>query len=272
MVSLAPSCRLRSALVFAASVAVVFGPQSSNAAQEARRPSEPVVRVVYLVPADGAVRDLYVDRLTKAIEHLQVWYRNELGGSTTFSLHKPVVEVIGTSQVTSWYSTNPAGDNSDLWFFFNVVADAFALTGGSFFDPGNIWVFYIDSDPACGQLVGATSGVAVLPANDLRGLAGEPNIPPCVGQTPDTAGVCRWVGGLGHELGHAFGLPHPPACEDAEPATICPSDTLLWLGYIPYPNTYLLSGDKAMLATSTFFGRVPGRRSLPDCSDLSDNK
>lgn len=27
-------------------------------------------------------------------------------------------------------------------------------------------------------------GVALLPANDLRGLAGETNIPPCVGQRP----------------------------------------------------------------------------------------
>jgi hypothetical protein len=153
-----------------------------------------------------------------------------------------------------------------------VVADAFGLTGGGFFDPNNIWVFYIDSDPACGQVTGATSGVAVLPANDLRGLAGEPNIPPCPDDLPDTAGVCRWVGGLGHELGHALGLPHPAACEDSDPTTICPSDALLWLGYITYPNTYLLDEDKAILRSSPFLARVPGRRSLPDCSDLSDRR
>jgi hypothetical protein len=253
-------------------LAGLFMSISIAAAQDARRPAAPVVRVIYLVPADGVVRDNYTDRLQKAIEHLQIWYRNEMGNATTFTLHRPVVEVVQSSQVTSWYGTNPVGDNPDLWFFFNVVADAFALTGGGFFDPNNIWVFYVDSDPACGQVVGATSGVAVLPANDLRGLAGEPNIPPCPGQPPDTAGVCRWVGGLGHELGHALGLPHPSACEDSDPSTICPSDTLLWLGYITYPNTYLLAEDKATLGASPFFTRRPGRRSLPDCSDLSDRR
>jgi hypothetical protein len=263
---------VRNAWITLTTLAALFGSLSVASAQDDKVQATRVVRVIYLVPADAVVRPDYTDRLTKAIEHLQIWYRNEMGAATTFTLHKPVVEVVQSAQVTAWYSTNPVGDNPDLWFFFNVVADAFALTGGGFFDPNNIWVFYIDSDPACGQLVGATSGVAVLPANDLRGLAGEPNIPPCPGQPPDTAGVCRWVGGLGHELGHAFGLPHPPACDDADPATICPSDTLLWLGYITYPDTYLLDEDKATLRTSPFFSRLPGRRSLPDCSDLSDRR
>jgi hypothetical protein len=263
---------VRNACIILAALAMLLASTSTAAAKDGRTKNPRVVRVIYVVPADAPVRDYYADRLRKAAEHLQIWYRNEVGDATTFTLHKPVVEVVQSSQVTSWYSTNPAGDNPDLWFFFNVVADAFALTGGGFFDPDNIWVFYVDSDPACGQQVGATSGVAVLPANDLRGLAGEPNIPPCPGQLPDTAGVCRWVGGLGHELGHAFGLPHPPACEDSDPATICPSDALLWLGYITYPNTYLLVGDKMTLRANPFFSRLPGRRSLPDCSDLSDRR
>jgi hypothetical protein len=129
--------------------------------------------VVYLVPSDRAVRQDYSHRLRFAIRNLQIWYRNELADGTTFSLNKPIVEVVPTPHVAPWYSTNPVGSLSSLWFFFNVIGEAFALTGGQFFDPANIWVFYIDSDPACGQLVGATSGVAVLPANDLRGLAGE---------------------------------------------------------------------------------------------------
>jgi hypothetical protein len=224
-----------------------------------------VVRIVYLVPADRAVREDYADHLKAAVRHLQIWFRNELGDSTTFSINKPVVEVVQTSQVAAWYSTNPAGEYS-LWFWNNVLADAFALTGGMFLDPNNIWVFYIDSDPGCGQAIGAAAGVALLPANDLRGLAGETNIPPCVGDQPDTAGVCRWVGGLGHELGHAFGLPHPPTCEDGDPATVCPSNTLLWLGYITYPQTFLLEEDKGTLAQSPFFSSIHGRRSLPECS------
>jgi hypothetical protein len=230
---------------------------------------DPVVRVVYLVPIDRAVRHDYSQRLRYAIRNLQIFYRNELGDDTTFSLNKPIVEVVPTPHLASWYSTNPAGPFS-VWFFNNVVTEGFALTGGRFFDPSNIWVFYIDSDPACGQLVGATSGVAVLPANDLRGLAGESNIPPCPADPPDTAGVCRWIGGLGHELGHAFGLPHPPGCEDADPATSCPSNTLLWLGYITYPETFLLDDDKARLRQSPFFSSVHLGSHLPDCSRLDE--
>ena len=224
-----------------------------------------VVRVVYFVPTDRTVREDYVDRLQAAVEHLQIWYRNEMGNGTTFSVKKRVVEVVQASHASSWYSTNPAGDYP-LWFWNNVLADAFALTGGMFFDPNNVWAIYIDSDPACGQAIGATAGVSLLPANDLRGLAGEANVPPCAGDQPDTAGVCRWVGGLGHELGHAFGLPHPAGCEGADANTVCPSDTLMWLGYITYPQTFLLESDKATLAQSLFFSAIRVRRSLPECS------
>lgn len=260
-----PSRRFASRFAGVAFVALI-GAGSIGAANPKRIP-EPVVRVVYLVPTDRVASDEYVDRLEAAIRHLRIWYRNEMSDGTTFSLHKPVVDVVQTSYVAAWYATNPAGDPI-VWFFNNVVTDAFALTGGRFFDPNNIWVFYIDSDPACGQLVGATSGVAVLPANDLRGLAGEPNVPPCASDPPDTAGVCRWVGGLGHELGHALGLPHPSECADSDPTTVCPDNALLWLGYITYPETYLLNEDEMTLMQSPFFSDVHVRRSLPDCSDL----
>jgi hypothetical protein len=179
------------------------------------------------------------------------------------------VELVPTPHDAAWYSTNPAGP-FDVSFFNNVVTDAFALTGAQFFDPQNTWVFYIDSDPACGQLAGGTSGVAVLTANDLRGLAGEPNVPACPTDPPDTAGFCRWVGGLGHELGHAFGLPHPPGCEDTNTTLVCPSNALMWLGYITYPETFLLDADKALLQQSPFFSSVHLGKELPDCSTLGD--
>ena len=227
----------------------------------------PVVRVVYLVPSDRDVRRDYTRHLDSAIEHVQIWLRNELGENLSFSTDKKPVEVLQTSHTAAWYRENPVG-SFEVWFFNNVVADGFALTGGQFNDPSNIWVFYIDAEPACGQLTGATSGVAVLPEHDLRGLAGEENIPTCPTDPVDTAGVCRWVGGLGHELGHALGLPHPLACEDGDPATTCPSDNLMWLGYITYPDTYLLESDKTILENDSFISPVHGRKSLPACTKL----
>jgi hypothetical protein len=227
----------------------------------------PVVRIIYLVPSDRPVRDDYTRRLDSAIGHVQIWLRNELGDDLSFSTNKKPVEVVQTSHAASWYSQTPTGDFA-VWFFNNVIADAFALTGAEFNDPSNIWVFYIDAEPACGQLTGGVAGVAVLPQHDLRGLAGEENIPTCPTDPVDTAGVCRWVGGLGHELGHALGLPHPLACEDGDPSTECPSDTLMWLGYITYPDTYLLESDKTFLENSSFISPVHIRRSLPACSKL----
>lgn len=225
----------------------------------------PVVRIVYLVPSDRVSRNDYKRHLDGAISHLQIWLRNELGENLSFSIDKKPVEVLQTSHTAAWYRENPVGPFA-VWFFNNVVADGFAVTGGQFNDSSNIWVFYIDAEPACGQLTGATSGVAVLPEHDLRGLAGEENIPTCPTDPVDTAGVCRWVGGLGHELGHALGLPHPLACEDGDPSTECPSDNLMWLGYITYPDTYLLESDKTFLENSSFISPVHIRKSLPACT------
>jgi hypothetical protein len=243
--------RLRFA--FAATAAALLVPGAAVRAENA--PSSAVVRVVYLVPSDRSVNHEYVKRLEAAAEHVQRWTRDQMGG-TTFSLLKRVVEVVQLPQPAEYYSTTPNGDYS-LWFWNNVLRDGFDATGGTFFDPQNIWAFYIDSEPACEQAVGATSGVALLPAHDLRGLAGEPTTLTCGGPPPDyDTNVCRWVGGLGHALGHAFGLPHPPGCDDNDAATACPADTLMFLGYITYPNTYLLEEDKAALARTPFFSPV----------------
>ncbi|HEX8720133.1 MAG TPA: hypothetical protein VF736_05790, partial [Pyrinomonadaceae bacterium] len=59
---------------------------------------------------------------------------------------------------------------------------------------------------------------------------------------------------LGHELGHAFNLPHPPGC-DQNDATLCgnfPRNSLMYLGYASFPNTYLLAQDKSSLAATGF--------------------
>ena len=57
-------------------------------------------------------------------------------------------------------------------------------------------------------------------------------------------------------------------CQDSDPTTVCPDNALLWLGYITYPEAYLLNEDRLALMQSPFFSRAHVRRSLPDCSDL----
>ena len=67
------------------------------------------------------------------------------------------------------------------------------------------------------------------------------------------------IGGLGHELGHALGLPHPPGCDPWDPMTCDDLEALSLMhdGYAPYPDTYLLPDDKEILIRSPFIGREP---------------
>ncbi len=243
---------------------VVLGLDTSRASGE----KSPMVYVVYLVPSDKAVRADYKEGIERAIKELQRWYRVQMGNTKTFQIHSPTVEVRMTSHPAAWYAQNPNGDFV-VSFWNNVVGDGFARTGGKFNDPNYRWVYYIDADPVCGQIGGAgTSGVTALPANDLRGLVGEQNIPPCANEVPDYGGVCRWIGGLGHELGHAFGLPHPAQCEPGNKSMnsmSCPSNTLMWFGYMTYPFTYLLEENKNFLKQGGFFDFALTTPSAPLC-------
>jgi hypothetical protein len=204
--------------------------------------------MIYLVPSDRAFNKIYRRKMERAIRELQAFYGHQLGGKT-FSLHNPVVEVVRTAHPVSWYTTNAPASSFDLRFWESVTSDGFTLTQGNFNDPENRWIFYIDADPLCGQLVGGTSGVALLPLNDLRGLSCQANQPVCSGDPPDADGFCRWVGGLGHELGHAFRLNHPTpgTCPAADQGC---DHALMWLGYRTFPNAYLLPSDQQSLLTS----------------------
>ena len=243
----------------------VVSPNSSGASTTVS-PKE--IRVVYLVPSDRTIRQDYVSAIQSAIVHLQAFYQGQLGSGFAFSLHSPVVEVFQTSHVASFYSTG--GNATQTGFWTSVLGDGFALSGGGFNDPNYRWIYYVDADPICGQVTGGTSGVALLPANDLRGLTGQPNVPPCVGQPPDLNGPCRWVGGLGHELGHAFGLTHPPGCDQGT-CTEFARHSLMYLGYIDYPNTYFLDDDKSALLATGFFSVLSPLQS-PDCAVPTEAK
>lgn len=219
--------------------------------------TEKKVRFVYLIPADKTYKEEYKAAIADAALHLQDFYQKEMGNGTTFTLNNPIVEVYQTSNTASWYSTNPRGGYAS-WFVNNTLWDGFAATGGYLGDPNNRWLFYIDADLACGQGIGAngnptSGGWAVLAANDLRGLTGLENVPEC-GGNPDRGGKYRWIGGLGHELAHTWDLPHPPGCEQGN----CQGgqtayNSLMWIGYAYYPNTYLLAENKQQLAATGYF-------------------
>jgi hypothetical protein len=198
------------------------------------------VRIIYLVSADRNVREDFRKGIATAAKDLQGWYGKQLGGPT-FRLNDPVVEVAKSDKDAKWFYNHPNGDDKDDWGFNNGLAEARRLVGARHGDLQYIWVIYSDGPGNKGQ---GGDGVTVLPEDDLLGL---------VGQHPEQKDVKRWIAGLGHELGHAFGLEHP---RDA----VKHADAIMWMGiYGKYPDhTYLTDEDKAILMRSPFFFKPNG--------------
>ena len=121
----------------------------------------------------------------------------------------------------------------------------------SYGSKGFAWVLYVDVLHGCnapGRLGAGTLGVTMLPRQDMDGLIGARYFDDCGKEYK--LPINRYIGGAGHEMGHAFGLSHPPGCEAG--AATCDQNALMWAGYVSYPNTYLRDDDKQILLASPF--------------------
>ncbi len=195
----------------------------------AENSSTQCVRFVYLVSADREVKPEYLRAIEKAARGIRDWYAGQLGGAT-FHLHDPVVEVLHSDKKAAWFTTNPSGRHRDNWGFNNTLSELKRLCGARPGPNGCAWVVYSDGPGNKGR---AVRNYAYLPEDDLLGL---------VGKHPTQPNPRRWEGGLGHELGHALGLPHPADTEKHARA-------IMWAGfYGHYPDgCYLTERDKRLL-------------------------
>jgi len=207
----------------------------------AQVPQDRTVRVIYMVSKDRHVRADFQQAVEAAIRELQPWYARQLNGPT-FKLHDPVVEVIHSSRKAAWFNAHPTGPDKDDWGFTNTFTEAHRLLGVRYNDPHYVWVIYSDGPGHNGR---GAPGVACLPEEDLLGL---------IGQNPRERRISRWVGGLGHELGHAFGLLHPADSN-------LNADAIMGMGYYDkYPDKAILTeADKHTLLHSPFFFDAAGR-------------
>ena len=212
------------------------------------------VRVIYAAPSDREFRSDYRDAIQHAIVDLQSWYRRELGG-LTFSLYDATPEQCELSETSDYYDQDP-------WqkVLEGVQHCAPVEDNTSTFT----WVIYADLAGVCdarGSLGRGGPGLTMVAQDDLEGLIGNRLVyyGEC-GNGPYAGPVTRWIGGLGHELGHALGLLHPPGCDEGLPT--CDRDALMHLGFETYPNTYLRPDDKQVLWRSPFIEKNPAQRQI----------
>ena len=200
------------------------------------------VRVVYAVPQDRDFNPVFRSAIRNAMVDLQAWYGRQLNNAS-FRWHSMTPEECRLAEPNAYYGV-------DTWTKVQTHLQPCVPVAGF---GSTVWVVYADVTHTCnapGRLGAGLQGLTMLARQDLEGLAGmSPIFDDC---GPDvTRPVGRWIGGLGHELGHAFGLPHPPGCDAGSPT--CDGSALMWAGYANYPNTHLRAEEKATLLASPFF-------------------
>ena len=212
------------------------------------------VRVIYAAPSDREFRSDYRDAIQHAIVDLQSWYRRQLGG-LTFSLYDATPELCQLSETSDYYDQDPWQKVLEGVQHCAPVEDNTSTFA---------WVIYADLEAVCGargSLGRGGTGLTMVGREDLEGLIGNRLVyyDEC-GRGPYAGPVTRWIGGIGHELGHVLGLPHPPGCDDGLPT--CDRAALMHSGYETYPDTYLRPDDKQVLWRSPFIEKNPSQRQL----------
>ena len=196
------------------------------------------VRAIYAIPSDRAASTLYSRGVQNAIVALQEWYAEQLD-RVTFPLYDTIPTVCHMAETGAYYT-------EDAWV--RVLEDLQACAPVAANTESHVWLVWADVHENCGvtRLGAGGPGLAMMGRWDLRGLT-DPTFNHC---GFGAFGINRWIGGAGHELGHALGLPHPPGCEEGRQS--CDTNALMWLGYASWPNTYLREPEKAVLQDSPF--------------------
>ena len=205
--------------------------------------TEPAVQVIYAVPSDREENTRYAAVVRDAILHVQDWYAEQLDG-LTFAIEDPTPLICAVEDPAEYYE----GEHG----WNRVIESVRHCAPVQHWSDEYVWAIYIDAKFDCegnGELGRGAAGITIVHRGDLEGLTNPDTFTLCPGSPP--RGTFGWIGGLAHELGHAFGLDHPPGCDDG--LSNCDYAALMCFGfYWDYPETYLTNEDKAILKTSPF--------------------
>lgn len=208
----------------------------------------PSVRVFYLIPSDQPRNTEFEKAIFHATKHMQDYYLKQVDNEKTFSLKRPTapVEVISSDKPASWFRDNNPNNDTNWVAWYNSRNELTRILGARPADER--WIAYVDSEPVCDQNSGgAADGVAIMMREDMLGLINASYQAACANHVWNDP--YRWVGGLAHEAGHTFGLPHDDGCSS------CLMDT----GYVIYPNAILRENAAGLttLRASDLFTRLP---------------
>lgn len=204
------------------------------------------VKIIYVVPSDRRERQDFVLAISDGVRRFQAWLGAQLGGKT-IRFASPAVTVLHSQRNAAWFQGDPS-TQANFWRIATKEITSLGLV--KYNDPNMRYLIFVDADLRCGQSGAGGDGVAVLEANNLRGLIGQTIVPACSPSTgADIQQRDRWIGGIGHELLHTLGLGHADQYEDCRDPT-CRNRALMAFGYVLYPNAELRPQDKEFLLKS----------------------
>jgi len=274
----------------ALSASVIFAviATSGSAAEESKAATQvkpPVIRVTYFAPADREPIPGYVERIDRVMEEVQRFYREGMKaagyGPMTFELERDeqkrlVVHVARGPGKLREYGRNASGAVAA------VVRKALAAKG---MDPKNemIVIFAnllewqgdkaVEIGPYCGggSHLGGTAWVYDDKLLDPRKLGSKE--PGGYYHQPCSVGKfnSHYIGGVAHEMGHAFGLPHVCQTKAERKAR---GNALMGSGNHSYGNQLRGEGNGSFLSDTSalflsrnryFAGDLPAARNEATC-------
>jgi hypothetical protein len=230
------SGRLYTIIIFLTSSAVLF--------ESCKKKNEPEPLVIiptinpipysvvgYLItPTDKTFNPDYYRAAKAALIDVQGWYKDQMGNNKTFKLNPVVLDTLTGLHSSNWFNKNNGDslyNNTIAYGFYNTKYELKQLLGSKFDTVHTVYFVFVPADFPDETV---PSGVAAEGLQNLEGLASS---------YPES-----WRGGVGHALGHAFGL-----TEVAVPN----KDGIMSEGFTKYPACVLKSWEKDSLNTSPFF-------------------